>query len=148
MEEERRSPPGRIKKTWDSVSRDDCGVRTDLPSTYYRECVLTADPVSNQKSQKNCKNCAASPDWVQFLIPHTQPLRKKNNSIPSSSTMGNQTSTVSTSSSSSASQVDLDRLRPFARGSLGLSRNELDKRCIPSGYVPMLINSKPSFFLP
>mmetsp|Transcript_7962 Transcript_7962/g.23517 ORF Transcript_7962/g.23517 Transcript_7962/m.23517 type:complete len:560 (+) Transcript_7962:122-1801(+) len=37
--------------------------------------------------------------------------------------------------SSSSSNIDIDRIRPFSRngGSLGLPRNELDKRCQPSG---------------
>jgi len=44
--------------------------------------------------------------------------------------MGNQTS-----SSSSSSPIDIERLRPFSRyvGTLGLSRHELDKCCQPSG---------------
>ena len=60
--------------------------------------------------------------------------------------MGNQPSGTSaaaaaTSSSSSTHMTAEDRLRPlvapFVRqtGSLGLSRQELDKRCQPSGYV-------------
>ena len=59
--------------------------------------------------------------------------------------MGNQPSGTSAATSSSSTHMTAeDRLRPlvapFVRqtGSLGLSRQELDKRCQPSGYVMFL----------